>query len=54
MEKPKKTGYFKTTKKNKKLKTEKLKLKCFDPFAWNPETGKYGMHVEFEEGKITK
>lgn len=46
------TGYFKTTTKNKRTSTEKLKRKCFDPRAWNPETGKLGMHVLFEEGKI--
>lgn len=46
------TGYFKTTTKNKRTSTEKLKIKCFDPRAWNPETGKCGMHVIFEEGKI--
>ena len=50
----KKTGYFKTTKRGKsmKLKGVKLKKKCFDPRAYNAETGKTGMHVDFEEGKI--
>jgi large subunit ribosomal protein L33 len=48
----KKTGTFRTTTKNKRTMTEKLKLKCFDPRAYNPETGKNGMHVLFEEGKI--
>jgi len=48
----KRTGYFRTTTKNKKTKTEKLKLKCFDPRAYNAATGKSGMHVSFEEGKI--
>lgn len=48
----KKTGIFKTTKKNKRKSTEKLKKKCFDRLAYNPETGKLGMHVLFEEGKI--
>lgn len=46
------TGYYKTTTKNKRTSTEKLKLKCFDPYAWNPEANKYGMHVLFEEDKI--
>ena len=48
----KKTGIFRTTTKNKKTTTEKLKLKCYDKLAWNEATGKYGMHVMFEEGKI--
>lgn len=48
----KKTGTFRTTTKNKRTMTEKLKLKHFDKRAYNPETGKIGMHVLFEEGKI--
>ena len=48
----KKTGYFKTTTKNKRTMTQKFKKIYFDPRAWNPETGKHGMHVLFEEGKI--
>ncbi len=48
----KKTGTFRTTTKNKRTMTEKLKLKHFDKRAFNPETGKTGMHVLFEEGKI--
>ncbi len=48
----KKTGTFRTTTKNKRTMTEKLKLKHFDPRAYNAETGKTGMHVLFEEGKI--
>jgi len=48
----KKTGYFKTTTKNKATMKEKFKKKYFDPRAWNPETGKCGMHIIFEEGKI--
>ena len=48
----KKTGTFRTTTKNKRTTTEKLKKKYFDPRAYNPETGKTGMHVLFEEGKI--
>tara|TARA_R110000868_G_scaffold269522_2_gene528857 strand:- start:6 stop:200 length:195 start_codon:yes stop_codon:yes gene_type:complete len=47
-----KTGTFRTTTKNKKLSTEKLKLKSYDKLAWNEEKGKTGMHVLFEEGKI--
>lgn len=48
----KKTGTFRTTTKNKRTTTEKLKKKYFDPRAYNAETGKTGMHVIFEEGKI--
>lgn len=38
------TGYFYTTKKNKKLTTEKLRLKKYDPVARK--------HVEFKEEKL--
>lgn len=38
------TGYFYVTKKNPRTKTEKLKLKKYDPVAKK--------HVEFVEGKI--
>jgi large subunit ribosomal protein L33 len=38
------TGYFYTTTKNKKLQTEKLKLKKYDP--------KVRQHVEFVEEKL--
>lgn len=48
----KKTGTFRTTTKNKRTTTEKLKKKCFDRLAYNKDTGKTGMHVLFEEGKI--
>ncbi len=48
----KKTGTFRTTTKNKRTMTEKLKLKHYDPKAYNAETDKCGMHVLFEEGKI--
>lgn len=48
----KKTGTFRTTTKNKRISTEKRKQKHFDKRAYNPETGKVGMHVVFEEGKI--
>lgn len=47
-----KTGTFRTTTKNKRTTTEKLKKKYFDPRAYNAETGKCGMHVLFEEGKL--
>jgi large subunit ribosomal protein L33 len=46
------TGTFRTTTKNKKLTTEKLKKKHFDPRAFNAATGKNGMHVLFEETKL--
>ncbi len=46
------TGTFRTTSKNKKKTTEKLKLKCYDRRAYNAETGKNGAHVLFEETKI--
>ena len=38
------TGYFYTTKKNPRAKTEKLELKKYDPIARK--------HVVFKEGKI--
>ncbi len=47
-----KTGTFRTTTKNKRTTTEKLKKKYYDPRAYNAETGKSGMHVLFEEGKL--
>lgn len=46
------TGTFRTTTKNKKKTTEKIKMKHYDKLAYNPETGKSGMHVLFEETKI--
>jgi large subunit ribosomal protein L33 len=45
------TGFRYYTKKGAKA-TEKLKLKKYDPWAENPETGKKGMHVDFEEKKM--
>ena len=48
--KPTKTFY--TTTKNKRTQTEKMKIKKFDPRAFNPETKKSGAHVEFKEDKI--
>lgn len=46
------TGTFKTTSKNKKKTTEKIKKKFYDPRAYNSKTDKNGMHVLFEETKI--
>ena len=46
------TGSYYTTTKNKRNITEKISLKKFDRLAYNPETGKQGMHVIFKEGKI--
>lgn len=48
----KRTGTFRTTTKNKRKTTEKLKKKYFDPRAYNAATGKTGMHVLFEETKL--
>ncbi len=48
----KKTGMFYTTTKNKRLHTEKMNTKKFDPRAVDPKTGKVGMHVVFKEDKI--
>lgn len=41
--------YYKT--KSAKAQ-EKLKMRKYDPWAENPETGKKGMHVVFEEKKM--
>ena len=46
----KKTKYFYTTTKNKKSK--KIKLKKFDPKAYNETIGRNGKHVFFKEKKI--
>lgn len=48
------TGYFVTTTKNKKSEgaKEKIRMKKYDPRAYNVETGKLGMHVDFVEEKI--
>lgn len=46
------TGYRYYTTKNPRTKTEKMKIKKYDPWATNPETGKRGMHVVFEEKKM--
>lgn len=45
------TGFRYYTKKGAKA-TEKLKKKKYDPWATNAETGKRGMHVDFEEKKM--
>jgi len=46
------TGIYYTTKKNKRNSTEKIKMKKFDPRAFDAATGKIGIHVEFKEDKI--
>lgn len=46
------TGFRYYKKKNAKTQTEKMKMKKYDPWAVNPETGKRGMHVVFEEKKM--
>lgn len=51
-EKGKKTGTYYTTTKNKQQNAEKLSVKKFDRKAYNPTTGKCGMHVIFKEDKI--
>ena len=48
----KKTGYFKTTMKNPRNTTDKLRLKKFDPRAWDETKGSYGKVVEFKEEKV--
>ena len=49
--KPTKTVYYTTRGDNN---PEKLKLKRCDPYAWNGEKQKYGMHVVFNEKKVPK
>lgn len=51
-EKGKKTGFIKMSTKNKRLMKDKLKKRCYDPRAIDPETGKRGIHVVFEETKV--
>lgn len=50
------TGYFKTTTKPTKATNpknkEKLKLRKFDPRAWDAKRKRRGMHVLFVESKI--
>ena len=46
------TGTFRTTTKNKKKTTDKLKKKYYDPRAYNTKNEKNGMHVVFEETKV--
>ncbi|MDR1057414.1 MAG: 50S ribosomal protein L33 [Coxiellaceae bacterium] len=46
------TKTYYTTTKNKRQNTEKISIKKFDPKAFNPQTGKTGMHVIFKEDKI--
>lgn len=50
--KGKKTGTYYTTTKNKRNITDKISMKKFDKRAYDPDTGKTGMHVEFKEAKI--
>lgn len=49
--KPTKTVYYTTRGDNN---PEKLKLKRCDPYAWNDEKQKHGMHVVFNEKKVPK
>ena len=46
------TGYYMTTTKNKRNTPDKLRIKKFDPRAWDESKGKNGMYVEFVEDKI--
>ena len=46
--------YFYTTYKNKRNTAGKLKIKKFDPWAWNASTQKLGMHILFQETKVPK
>lgn len=48
------TGTYYTTYKNKRNTTDKLDIKKFDPRAWNPKTGKLGIHILFKEKKMPK
>jgi len=53
-QKNKPTGTFRVTTRNKKKPgSEKLRKKYFDPRAFNAKTGKKGMHVVFEETKLS-
>lgn len=47
------TGTYYTTAKNKQM-ADKLSRSKYDPRAWNAETGKCGMHVDFKEKKLPK
>lgn len=47
------TGTFRTTTKNKRKSPEKRKFKHYDARAYNAKTGKCGMHVIFEETKLS-
>ncbi|HLB57607.1 MAG TPA: bL33 family ribosomal protein, partial [Gammaproteobacteria bacterium] len=40
--------------KNKTNTPDKLARKKYDPLAWNKDTQKCGMHVDFKEKKIPK
>ena len=46
------TGYTYYINKNPRNQPEKMKFRKYDPRAVNPETGKPGMHVLFEEKKM--
>ena len=49
----KETGYFKTITVNKRSE-KKLELMKYDPRAYNPTTGKFGMRVLFKQKKLSK
>ena len=46
------TGTTYYIRKNPKNITEKMTFRKYDPRAKNPETGKLGAHVEFNEKKL--
>lgn len=48
----KSTGHFYTTTKNKRNTPDKIRIKKFDPRAWNEKVQRHGMYVEYVEGKI--
>lgn len=48
----KSTGYYMTTTKNKRNTPDKIKIRKFDPRAWDEQKQKHGMYCEFVEDKI--
>ena len=48
------TKYVYTKFKNKRNTADKIELKKYDPWAWDPATKKYGKHVLFKEKKLPK
>ena len=46
------TGTFYTTTKNKRNTPDKIRIRKFDPRAWNEKTGRPGAYAEFKEDKV--